>query len=311
MRSDTFTFQADDGHPLFVYRFLPDEGVRPKAVVHIAHGMAEHAGRYARVAEALVAAGYAVYAADHRGHGKTARGPEELGVFAIEGGFARAVRDIEQLIAREKEEQPGLPVVLFGHSMGSYMVQAFMLRRGRDIAGAVLSGSSGRPPPLASAGRLLARAERARLGPRGKSPALRAMSFDQFNKAFAPNRTRFDWLSRDEAEVDKYVADPLCGFDVTTQLWIDVLDALAYIAKPEEHVKIPKTLPVYIFAGTEDPVGENTKSLGRLVDAYRRAGLYDLTYRYYLGGRHEMLNETNRDEVTRDLIAWLDAHIKC
>ena len=307
MRADTFTFKVEDTKEIFVYRWLPDEGAAKKGVVHIAHGMAEHAARYARLAEALVAAGYAVYANDHRGHGKTA-GPDELG-FLGAGGFRRAVQDLEQLIVLEKSESPGLPVFLFGHSMGSFLVQAFMIDAGTAIRGAVLSGSSGKPNLLASAGRLVARIERLRLGPRGKSRLLTSLSFDAFNKAFKPNRTGFDWLSRDEAEVDKYIADPLCGFPVSTQLWVDLLDATADLARPERQASVPRDLPVYIFAGSEDPVGEKTTSLDQLIGAYRQAGVKDVTHKFYPGARHEAVNETNRDEVTRDLVTWLDAHV--
>ena len=307
MRADTFRFKAEDQKEIFVYRFRPEAGEKTKAVVHIAHGMAEHAARYARVAEALVAAGYVVYANDHRGHGKTA-GSGELGWMG-DRGFNRAVQDLQQLIVYEKAENPGLPVVLFGHSMGSYFTQALMIEDGTSIRGAVISGSAGKPNLLASAGRLVAREERARLGPRASSKLLQALSFDAFNKGFAPNRTAFDWLSRDQAEVDAYIADPLCGFAVSTQLWVDLLDALAAIAKPERQARIPRDLPVYVFAGSEDPVGEKTRSLEQLLGAYRRAGVADVTHKFYAGGRHEMLNETNRDEVTRDLVAWLDTHI--
>jgi alpha-beta hydrolase superfamily lysophospholipase len=309
MRSSDFTHQASDGKGLFVYRFLPDEGTKVLAVVHIAHGMAEHAARYARVAEALTAAGYAVYANDHRGHGKTAS-TDELGFFAKEDGFARVVADLAELVAHEKKEHAGLPLVLFGHSMGSYISQQFLIDHGGELAGAVLSGSAGKPNLLASAGRLVARAERLRAGARGTSKLLGDLSFGAFNKQFAPTRTAFDWLSRDAAEVDKYVADPLCGFDVTTTLWVDVLDALGSIADPEKQARIPKTLPIYVFSGSEDPVSEKTKSLEQLLAAYRLAGIRDVSHRFYPGARHETLNETNRDEVTRDLLAWLDAHIK-
>jgi alpha-beta hydrolase superfamily lysophospholipase len=309
MRSDTFQHQASDGKAIFVHRWRPDEGAAIKAVVHVAHGMAEHAARYARLAEALTAAGYAVHANDHRGHGKTAASDGELGFFAQEKGFDRAVTDLAELVALAKKQHPKLPVFLFGHSMGSYMVQEFLIEHGGELSGAVISGSAGKPNLLASAGRLVARAERMRLGEHGKSALLTSLSFDAFNKQFAPNRTRFDWLSRDEAEVDKYVADPLCGFMVTTSLWVDVLDALATIAEPSRQAKIPKDLPVYVFAGSEDPVGEKTRSLDQLIGAYRAAGLKDVAHRYYPGARHETLNETNRDEVTRDLVAWLDSKI--
>src|SRR5271167_552366 len=163
MRADTYSFKAEDQKALFVYRWLPDERSPVKAVVHITHGMAEHAARYARVAEALVAAGYAVYANDHRGHGKTAASPDELGWMGA-GGFRRAMSDLEQLLVFEKAESPGLPAVLFGHSMGSYLTQAFLIEAGASVRGAVLSGTGGKPSLIASAGRVVARVERWRLG---------------------------------------------------------------------------------------------------------------------------------------------------
>lgn len=307
MRSDSFAFTADDGATLFVYRFLPDEGGAPRGIVHVAHGMAEHAGRYARLAGALTAAGWVVYANDHRGHGRTAAGDADLGFVASSGGFARVVRDLELLVEHEKREHPGLPVTLFGHSMGSFFVQELLIEHSGELKAAVLSGSNGRPNLLATLGRLVARIERWRLGERGRSALLRTLSFDAFNKQFSPNRTKFDWLSRDDAEVDKYVADPRCGFNVTTSMWVDVLDGTAWIARPEREARIKRDLPVLIFSGARDPVGENTRGVQRLIDAYAAAGLERVTHRFYPDGRHESLNEINRDAVTRDLIAWLDA----
>ncbi len=309
MRIDTFRFKADDKKEIFVYRGQPDEGVEVRGVIHIAHGMAEHAARYARLAKELTAAGFVVYANDHRGHGKTAANEGELGFIASEKSFQRAVDDITELIAFEKGQHPGLPVVLFGHSMGSFISQAFLAESGWSLAGAVLSGSAGKPDILATAGKVIARIERARLGPKGKSKLLDKLSFEDFNKPFKPNRTRLDWLSRDNEEVDKYIADPLCGFICSTQVWVDLLDLLANNAKPSTRARVPKELPIYVFAGSEDPVGAQTKSVTELVRGYRAAGVRDVTVRYYPGGRHEMVNETNRDEVTRDLIAWLDAKI--
>lgn len=304
MQASTFTLTAPDGVAVFVYRWLPPAPA--KAVVQIAHGLAEHAGRYARLAAALTGAGYAVYAGDHRGHGRTAQSREDLGFFAAQGGWRASIDDLWRLNRHVAAAHPGLPIGLLGHSMGSFMVQHFIAEHGEVLAGAVLSGSDGKPPLLAAAGRLVARVERWRLGARGRSALIHAFSFGAFNKPFAPARTPMDWLSRDEAEVDKYLADPLCGFRATVQLWIDLLDALAAIAKPEGQISIPKHLPIYVIAGTDDPVNAKTKGLERLLAAYRAAGLTRVTHRFYPGARHELFNEVNRDEVTRDLVAWLD-----
>ncbi len=225
MQASTFTLATPDGVSLFVYRWLPDGP--PKAVVQIAHGLAEHAARYARVAEALTRAGYAVYADDHRGHGRTARTPDELGLFAERDGWKKCIDDLWLINRRIAADHPGLPIVLLGHSLGSFMVQYFISEHGDALVAAVLSASNGKPPPIAPIGLLLARLERLRLGQRGHSPVMQALFFGAFNKPFKPARTPFDWLSRDTAEVDKYIADPLCGFESTVQLYIDLLEGCA------------------------------------------------------------------------------------
>jgi alpha-beta hydrolase superfamily lysophospholipase len=301
MQESTFKLAVRDGTELFVYRWLPDAEAR--AAIQIAHGLAEHAGRYARLAASLCRAGYAVYANDHRGHGRTATGAAELGIFAASDGWNQCVADLRELAARIAVEHPGLPIVLIGHSMGSFMVQQFVTEHGGMLAGAVLSGSNGKPPPIAPIALLLAHLERLRAGPCGKSALMRAVFFGAFNRSFRPARTQFDWLSRDQAEVDKYIADPLSGFEPKIGLYIDMLRALAEIAKPARQARIPKSLPVYVLYGERDPVAANIK---QLLDAYRRAGLTNVICKAYAGGRHECFNEINRDEVTQDLIAWLD-----
>jgi alpha-beta hydrolase superfamily lysophospholipase len=297
----TFTLDAPDGVSLFTYSWLPD--IPPKAVVQIAHGLAEHAGRYARLAEALSDRGYAIYANDLRGHGRTAKSAADLGFFAEHDGWNKCIGDLWRLNRQIATRHPGLPIVLFGHSMGSFLAQQLISDHGEGFAGAVLSASNGKPPVLAMIARQFARLERLRVGPRGRSALMHALLFATFNRPFRPARTPFDWLSRDPAEVDKYVADPLCGFGSTAQLYIDLLVALGEIATPARQARIPKGLPIYIFNGSHDPVATN---IGQLLAAYQAAGLENVTHRVYREGRHESLNEINRDEITRDLITWLD-----
>lgn len=305
MKIADFSLATADGVALFVHGWRPPGA--PKAVVQIAHGLAEHGGRYARLAAALSDAGYAVYAGDHRGHGRSVGSPQELGFFAERDGWRRCLDDLWQLNRRLAAEHPGLPIVMLGHSMGSFMVQQLISEHGAALAGAVLSGSNGKTPPLAAIGRLVARLERWRLGPRGRSALIHALSFDAFNKAFAPARTPYDWLTRDPAEVDTYAADPLCGFRATVQLWIDLLDALPAIAAPALQARIPKDLPIHVIAGSRDPVSANAKGLVQLLAAYRAAGLRRVTHRFYPEARHELFNEINRDEVTEQLRSWLGA----
>lgn len=308
MQTSCFTVPSDDGPAvdraeLFVYRWLPWSP--PRGVVQIAHGLAEHAGRYARLAEALTGAGYAVYANDHRGHGRTARSQEGLGFFAQRNGWARCVADLRRITERIADEYPSLPVVLLGHSMGALLAQDYIAEHGAALAGVVLSGSRGRPPAMAAMALLAARLERLRLGRRGRSALLGRLGFGSFNRAFEPARTHFDWLSRDPAEVDRYIADPLCGFAATTQLWIDLLQGIGRIARAGRLARIPKGLPILLIAGTRDPVIGDVKAIERLIAAFRAAGLTHISHRLYAGARHEVFNETNRSEVTADVIGWL------
>ena len=300
----SFTLTAADGVALFVHGWRP--GTTARCVVQIVHGLAEHGARYERLARALTDAGYAVYAADHRGHGRTVRTPEDFGFFAARDGWGKCLEDLRQVNRRIAADNPGVPLILLGHSMGSLMAQHFIGAQGDALAGVVLSGSSGKPSALAAAGRLIGRLERLRLGRRGHSALMQALSFGAFNKQFAPARTPFDWLSRDAAEVDKYIADPLCGFPASVQLWIDLLDGLGEATSARRQARIPKRLPIYVISGSRDPVGGNTRSVAQLLAAYRRAGLERVAHRFYADARHELFNETNRDEVTRDLIAWFN-----
>lgn len=306
MESSTLTYHADDGAAIHVYRWLPDTLDGAKGIVHIAHGLAEHAARYERFARGLTAAGYLVYANDHRGHGKTAKSEADLGFFAEREGFTRCVKDLAEMVAHWKTEHPSLPVVLMGHSMGSFLAQQYMYQFGDTVAGVVLSGSDGKPVPAMRILQLVAFIERLGRGPRGRSPLLDKMAFKDLNKRFEPARTEFDWLSRDGQEVDKYVADPLCGFMSTTQLWLDLARGAFRIAERANQARVPRDLPVYIFSGDADPLHRNLKGLNQLISAYHAVGLQNVSHRFYPQGRHEMLNEINRDEVAVDVIDFLN-----
>ena len=301
MPGSEFELRADDGQRLLARRWLP-EG-RPRAIVQIAHGLAEHSARYARLAAALNAAGYGAYANDLRGHGPKAAAAD-LGHFADEDGWAKCVGDLWTLNRLIAAEQPGVPIVFLGHSLGSFLGRQFVAEHSEALAGAAYSGSNGKPPPIATLGRLIARAERLRLGKRGKSRLIFQMWFGDFNKPFKPARTDFDWLSRD-AEGGRR----LCR---RSAVRLPVHDpardrrprrAALASSSPASLAPIRKDLPIYVFSGERDPVGANIQGL---IDDLKAAGFTKLTTRIYPGARHETLNETNRDEVTRDLIAWLD-----
>lgn len=286
------TFIDSDGVEVF-YRTWPKPDA--KATVVIAHGMSEHVGRYDRFAHALNDAGYAVYGLDHRGHGRTG---EKTGAGKLGPGQGDAlVEDLHQLVELAKNET-SLPAVLFGHSMGSMIAQAYLTRHGDALDACVLSGC---PGVLEGASEIAAGLEAAVQGGMADDPA----DLLSANNEGFEGRTSYDWLSRDQAEVDKYVADPYCGSN--NPMTYGFLAALFAVAGPatEPHAiaSIPTRLPVLMITGTKDPVGHGTRELEKRL---RDHGL-DVTALWYEEARHELLNETNRDDVTRDLIGWLDS----
>lgn len=301
---DWLSLQAGDGQRVHVYRWLPERD--PVAVVQIAHGMGEHAARYDWTARQLNAAGYAVYANDHRGHGRTAD-PARLGWMGPDG-WNRVVADAGDLTDFIAREHPELPRVLLGHSMGAMLTQQYLYRYGTKLDAAVLSGSPGMAGRLQSwLSRAIATVERWRLGPESESAIMQKVLFGKSNDAFdAPGTTGYEWLSRDAGQVAAYVADPQCGFVLRTGSLCDLFAGAAEAQHQENVLQIPPALPVYVFSGSDDPVHRQEKNLERLLAKYRRH-LERVDYRSYPGGRHEMLNETNRDEVVQDLLAWLSA----
>jgi alpha-beta hydrolase superfamily lysophospholipase len=289
-------FTDADGVDVF-YRSWSPEGSARAAVV-VVHGASEHSGRYARFAETLCDSGYAVAALDQRGHGRTAEstGPGQPGPRGVEG----LLDDVSELIARVRAVDPDRPVILFGHSMGSLVTQAFVERHGDDLAAYVLSGTTG----ALSDGAEMADGIRQAVAAGMVDEPLTILG--EFNAAFEPGRTQFDWLSRDDDEVDRYVADPLCGDDLPlTYGFVACMLELAEAMEPTGIARVPKHLPLLLIAGKCDPVSANAAQVRELEQRSRDAGL-DVTARYYAGARHELLNETNRDAVQADVLEWLD-----
>jgi alpha-beta hydrolase superfamily lysophospholipase len=279
----------------------------PTGCVQIVHGMAEHCGRYARFASRLAAAGYEVWAHDHRGHGANA--PMGMGHFADRDGWRALVTDTAAVTQRITAERPATPVILFGHSMGSFIAQTLMTERAKDYAGIVLAGSNGRDLGSHCVALALAFIERRLRGAREQSRWMRALLRTSFNRQFRPTRTVADWLSRDEREVDAALADTLCGVGLTTQSWIDYATGLLTLDAPQRFRRVPASLPILLISGTRDPVGRNGRGPIRLAQVLKSNGVRDVTVLLYPEARHELVNETNRDRVTQDVIAWLDARL--
>lgn len=276
-----------------------------KAWVHILHGMAEHASRYDDFARFLVSCGYSVIAHNHRGHGSSPTC--EIGLYADADGWEKVQQDIDVIRDTIKDDKP---YFMFAHSMGTFITQAYLAKQPKHISGLILSGSNIQPTPLLKAGRMVAKLEKMRLGHNNNSALLQFLSFGSFNKAFKPNRTDFDWLSKDEAQVDAYINDPLCGFDCSVQLWLDLFSGLIDLYGNKSFAQIQNDLPILIFGGDKDPVGEMGKGLPKLANAYKKAGQNRVELKLYENGRHEMLNEVNRNTVYKDVSTWLDRYLQ-
>ncbi|WP_199924942.1 alpha/beta hydrolase [Paenibacillus sp. IHBB 10380] len=309
MQQQSFTMINNQQMNIHVYEWLPENSMPIKGIVQIAHGMAETAKRYERLALVLTEIGYAVYAHDQRGHGQTASTVERLGDCGIDG-FNGMVQDILDLNGVIEDKHEGLPHFLLGHSMGSFLTQRIMECHGELFSGYMLSGSNG-PRSNLSLGKNLAHLLIRIQGVSHHSLLMNALIFGQYNRHISPSRTPFDWLSRDEKEVDKYINDPFCGEVCTARFFRDFFKLLQGIQKPSAYDSIPKHKPIYMFSGDDDPVGMYGKGVSRLHDIYCKLNIADVEFHLYPGGRHEMLNETNRDEVTADLVNWLEKHVQC
>ena len=281
--SAEFNFMSSDGLKVVCFRW--DSHGPTRGVVQIAHGMGEHIGRYLDTIKDLNSAGLTVYANDHRGHGRTAPDSTHLGNFG-EGGFDLLVHDMIELSRIAKEENPNRPFILFGHGIGSFAAQKFVLDRSSQINGLILSGS----------GALEGLARLASSAPVGTNI---------LNSQFEPARTPVDWLSRDTKVVDAFISDPLCFLELQPAAFASFLAAAPQLADPHRLRNVREDLSIYLFSGSDDPVGEQLDGVQLLINRYEKAGLYDVSHDFYQGGRHEMLNEINKDEVRERLLAWI------
>ena len=284
-----FWFTSRDGLRIACRRWDSREPAR--GVMQIAHGIGEHSGRYSEVIAALQEAGLVVYANDHRGHGRTAGSPEHLGDFG-EGGFDLLVEDMVELTRIAKKENPEPPFILLGHSMGSFAAQQYVLCHSHSVDGLALSGSGSLD------------------GLEKLATSALAKKHNFLNARFEPARTPFDWLTRDSRVIDAFMNDQLCFPTLRPKAAESFLAASTHLADPVAISKIRPDLPIYLFSGSEDPVGQQLEGVRTLIDRYREAGLRDVSYDFYEGGRHEMLNELNRGQVRTNLLVWLSKALR-
>lgn len=305
---EEFTFKSSGGTEIRAYKWLAQ---KPKAVVEIAHGAVEHAMRYDAFASALAVKGFSVYAEDHLGHGKTAGSPEAVAYFSDkDGGFGLAVEDMHTLAGIAKAENPGLPFFLMGHSMGSLLSRIYASKYGKELDGLVLTGTGRANPLLIAVVKCLAKLNMKLYGRNHKTPFLDSLVFGTLNAPFK-KEGKSAFICTDKSVVDAYRADDYCGNTATAEFVYELMKGTRDAFRKEAFVNYPKKLPLFIGSGEFDSMGgKKLAEVKKDAAAYREAGVSDLTFNIYPGMRHEILNETGKQQVWNDVIGWLEKHTK-
>jgi len=306
MVRNEFTFPSADGKTsIHAVEWLPDNGT-PRAVLQIAHGVSEYILRYEPFAEYLTNLGFAVVGHDHLGHGgSVAPGAAPL-YFGPKGSWDRVVDDIYTLRQLAGKKFAGLPYAMMGHSMGSFLARTYLIRYPGTVDAAVIMGTGQMASALVSGGLAVAAVESRRIGEDQISPLVSKLAFGTYNKVFAPNRTEFDWLSVNEANVDAYIADPLCGGAATIGLFREMLGGIRFITRQENVRRMNLNTPILFISGEKDPVGDLGKGVRAACESFRKAGVRDVSLQLYPELRHEILCETCREAVYQDISQWLE-----
>lgn len=303
-----FYFNSSTGkNKIHARMCVPD--AEPRAIVQIIHGIAEYIDRYDEFMSFLADNGIIAVGTDHLGHGKSIESEEQTGFFAYDNGWDYAVRDEEVLRLAMHENYPELPIIVFGHSMGSFMARTLLIRYPDAFNAAIISGTGNQGAALVNGGLFMGNLVTGLKGAHHYSKFLNNLAFGNYNKIYDNPKTEYDWLSRDEANVQKYIDDPLCGFIPSCSLFRDMMTGVKFITNKKNLTAMNKDMPVYFMSGDMDPVGECGKGVQKAYNNFLEAGMKDVSIKLYPGGRHEMLNEINKDEVYTDILTWLGSKI--
>jgi len=300
-----FTFMSSTGENSIHARMCSPD-CEPRAVIQIAHGIADYIARYDEMAEFFARNGFLVVGNDHLGHGENIHDEHDIGFFAAENGWNHVVTDMDILRDMLREKYPSIPYIFLGHSMGSFLVRTYIIMNPDKYDAVIISGTGHMPSALVLGGYALAAAAVIKNGPRADGQFLNEIAFGAYNKRIDNPKTPFDWVCSDPEVVAKYASDPWCGFAAKVSLYKDMMGGIKFITDKKNISKMSKVQPVYFFSGKEDPVGEYGKGVEKAYKAFCNAGCMDVTMKLYPGGRHEMHNEPNRQQVFNDILCWLN-----
>ena len=305
--TDYFLPSNDGKTKIHVNQWEPEYG-KIKGVVQIAHGVAEYGQRYDHFARFLTEQGYVVVANDHLGHGKSLIEDRPMVYLGEKRGWWNVVEDMETVRLDTFKKFPFKPYFLFGHSMGSFLSRTYLIKYPGKINGCILCGTGQQPGIMLLGGRILTTIEAKRLGMKGYSDLTEKLVFGSYNKSFEPKRTEFDWLSQNEANVDAYIEDPLCGGKTTIGLFKDMMEGLSFITKDQNLQRMEKGTSILFISGKMDPVGDMGKGVKKAYQSFKKVGMEDVKAKLYKGLRHEILNESDYQRVYDDVLKWLDKH---
>lgn len=307
MKTDFSYPSADGKNTVHAIEWKPEGEI--KAILQISHGMTSHIGRWGRFAEYLNGFGILVTGNDHLGHGLTAKNAEDLGFFGHPDGNAHVIADLHELRRQTQEKYPGVPYFMLGHSMGSFLIRQYAMLHGDGLAGVVVMGTGSQPGAVLAAGKAVCRVLALFAGWRHRSNLVNAMAFGSYTKAIPNARTHYDWLTKENAVVDAYLADPLCGYVFTLNGFYQMFSFIGFIQKKENIDRIPKDLPLLLVSGGADPVGDFGRGVETARDGFTAAGITDVEMILYPDDRHEILNETDGDKVREDIKNWMTARL--
>lgn len=303
-----FYFPSSTGkNQIYVRMWIPDGDVEIKGTVQLSHGIAEGIDRYDDFAQFLAKNGYAVIGNDHLGHAKSISDPSEKGFFAEENGWAYVVADLKGIYNQVRELFPNIPHVLFGHSMGSFLARTYIIKYPTDFDACVLSGTGNQASIVVNTGYSIANSQVKKNGPHGDGTKMANLSMGGYNKGFDAKNGETAWLSRDKDVVAAYDANPDYGFTAQVSVYRDMLGGIKLVTDKDNIAKVNKNMPILVMSGSEDPVGEKGKGPKKCAEAYKKAGVKDVTLKLYPGGRHEMLNEINKEQVYDDILSWINS----
>ena len=305
IKKEDFYFDSRDGeHKIHAVKWVPDVE-KPVCILQIVHGMSEYIDRYDAFANYLADRGILVVGDDHLGHGKSVRPGETYGYFCKEDAPTVLVRDEHRLKKMMQEQYAGVPYIIFGHSMGSFITRNYLFRYAAGIDGAIIAGTGMQPKPALVSGMIIAAVQKIIFGGTHVSKILDKMSFSAYNKRIKSPKTSFDWLSGNEDNVRRYIDDPMCGFVFTVNGFETLFKLIYNLHDTEKLKKMPSNLPIFFVAGAEDPVGNYGKSVEQVCRSFREAGMENVQIKLYPNDRHELLNETDKEDVYGDIYRWI------